>query len=352
MYPKKRKQNIILAILFLITILTCAVLYILGGRSVFSAFKTKITKYNNLRKEETLKFGFVTDIHCYAKENKKTNNWDLNWRCEEPLEHFVEKMNSDFKPDFVVEGGDFIDGRDDRAIDDFIELGEIYQQLEMPAYHVLGNHETRSFSKTKWLDLTGYEKPYYFFDIKNYRAIVLDGNYKLTMDGSIVDTSKEVEYYPAYFDQKQIDWLEDTLKEAEGREKLVFVHQPLISDTIGRDPSEFSPLAPKLRKIFSDYGVKAVFSGHIEEFCAIEDGGVQYYVLQGFHKNNERLKTDAQFKDAGVFSEVEIGDEVKVTVYHINENIKDEEDGDERDLVYASFELNQSTTPCNNSVIQ
>lgn len=342
----KCKKFILLAVAVL-TVFSAWICFV-GKRAPNLDSPDGLTGKSKLFGNEKLRIGFVTDIHCYAKENKEDGTWDLNWRCEEPSEFFIDKMNKDFKPDFVVEGGDFVDGRDDRSEEDFVQLGEIFRKLEMPFYHVMGNHETRGFSKDKWLELTGYEKPYYYFDVKKYRVIVLDGNNKPTLDGSIVDTSKEIEYYPAYFKEDQLIWLEKTLKESEGREIIVFVHQPLLSDTVGRDPNEFSPLAPKLRKLFSENGVRAVFSGHIEEFCTVEDGGVQYFVLQGFHKNNERLKTDDQFKDAGVFSEVEIGDKIEVKVYYIKENIRIKEDGDERELKYQSFDLNKETVPCNN----
>ena len=265
--------------------------------------------------QEILKFGFMTDAHCYADFDKVENEWVLNWRCKEPLEKFIHKMNGDFLPDFVLEGGDLTDGKDKRTTGTFVDAKAIFDQSDAPFYHVLGNHETRSFSKEEWRKITGYDKNYYYFDAKGYRMIVLDGNNKPSGDGS-VDTSYEERYYPGLIDSDQMKWLKDLLENSKDYEKIVFVHQPTFPTDAKKQNGLFVD-GEILRKMFSQNKVRAVFSGHVERMCYLVEDGVNYYVLQGFWKANGGLKEEYRFKDGGVFSEVTVNSgDVEVKVYH------------------------------------
>jgi predicted MPP superfamily phosphohydrolase len=292
---------------------------------------------------EPLKIGFITDAHCYADYNKKTGEWNLNWRCQKPLEFFVEKMNKEYKPDFVIDNGDLIDGKDNQSRETFIKASEIYNKINAPKYHVLGNHETRSFYKNDWLELVGYDKPYYYFDTKRYRIIVLDGNNKILPDGSVVGTSPEAESYPGLIDPDQMTWLENLFRESKNYQKIVFVHQPLAMEETKTQEQLFIK-GKELRELFSDNKVRAVFSGHIERFCLMRENGVDYYVSHGFWKANRGLKKNYQFKDEGFFSEILIEkDKIKVTAYH-NPEINDEDGTGE----YQSLEITPENANCSN----
>ncbi|MEA2006941.1 MAG: metallophosphoesterase [Patescibacteria group bacterium] len=305
---------------------------------IFSRSKTTQKKLAPLR------IGYITDAHCYSKINKENGKWEPNWRCKDPLNAFARQMNEEFKPNFVIEGGDLTDGRDDRPFESFLLAKELYEQVDAPKYHVLGNHEADNFPKEKWLETVGYKKAYYSFDVDGYRIFVLDGNYKPSTEEDPRPVGPdENKYYQGFIDQKQLRWLEKLLQKSNDFVKIVFVHQPPIDDAVGRNESEMMFNAKEVRAIFSKYQVRAVFSGHIEEFCALEADGVDYYVLQGFYKDNRRLEAHQRFKDAGVFSEVIItNDESKVKVYYV----------EERDGTLVSMSLNQETAVCNNSSVK
>ncbi len=274
--------------------------------------------------EDVLKIGFITDAHFNAEKKKKTKK--LHWRSREAMERFIEKMNNDFHPDLVIENGDFIDGKDKRSEETWKEANEMFKKAKAPTYHVLGNHETNSFEKEKWLKLTGYEKTYYFLDIdkKNigYRIIVLDGN-SLPDDS---DAGPEKHYYPGHIDKKQWQWLEDRLEEArrEKREVVVFIHQPPLSTDFFLNWGIF-PQGLRLHQLFKKYEVRAVFSGHIENLCNVKDGVTKYFVLQGFWKGKRYLKKEYRFKDAGAFYEISISpNDVKVIMEYrvFNDKVK------------------------------
>jgi DNA repair exonuclease SbcCD nuclease subunit len=261
-----------------------------------------------------LRVGIITDVQAYVRKNKQTGSWRLNWRIKGPLKRFVEKMNGKFKPDVVVDLGDFIDGKDHRGYETWQQAKKIINKLKMPVYHVLGNHETGRFEKSVWLNLTGYGNTYYYKDIKkgeiSYRLIMLDSNF--LPDGT--DTTPEKRYYPGHIDDKQWNWLEAVLKEARTEKKniLIFIHHPPLNLDSWPNWGIF-PQGKRLQELFGEYGVRAVFSGHVEQMCFKEDKQVKYFVLQGFWKDKEHLKKEYRFENAGNFYYVTITpDDIKV----------------------------------------
>jgi len=297
---------------------------------------------NNAQK--SLRFGFITDVHCYSKFNKDKNEWEVNWRCSRPMGEFVDRMNNDFDPDFVIENGDFVDGRDRLGEDGFLKAKSVFDKIEAPKFHVLGNHETNSFSKERWREIVGLEKTYYYFDLKGFRFIVLDGNNVYNPENlqEIIDMKPEMEphSYKGMMDDKQMGWLEGVLSESNDLKKIVFIHEPPLDETIGEIRGDIFVNPKPLRDLFSKNKVTAVFSGHIEEMCDVDVDGVQYFTFQGFHKKSPRLGKEDQYKDKGVFHQVVVtDDEIKIEMF-FSEGEKEP---------YRSIKFNQDTAVCNNS---
>lgn len=328
-----------LIILFFVGMIFCGFLFFYDKKQKENK-EQKITEEKEIERTN-LNFGFITDVHCYGKNDKKTNQWELNWRCKQPLDNFVNLMNNEFRPDFVIENGDMADGRDKQEELNFVRAKEIFDKLDSLHYHVLGNHETRGFLKNRWLELTGYDKPYYFFDVREYRIIVLDGNNKMDIDGQEIDTSPEKRSYPGYIDKEQMAWLENLLKESENYEKIVFIHQPPVESTTIKPPSLLFSNGEQIRKMFSRYKILAVFAGHIEEMCSLEYDNVKYYVLKGVHKDNRQLPEEHQYKDQGIFYEVAINKKNGIEIKMFR---KEKEDKD-----YQTLIVNEKTSVCNNA---
>jgi 3',5'-cyclic AMP phosphodiesterase CpdA len=202
----------------------------------------------------------------------------------------------------------------------------------------------RGFLKSDWLGFTGYDKPYYHIDIREYRLIVLDGNNKPGENGTSVETSPDLQYYPGHLDQEQKTWLENTLKSSSDKTVLVFVHQPPLEKTILKTSKDLFVEGDQIRGLFSQYGVKAVFSGHIEELCRIEEGGVEYYTLEGVHKNNRQLLSKDDYKDQGVFYEITITESGELGVKMFFKEKEAEE--------YNTFMVDGQTAICNNQSIE
>ncbi len=335
---KKRKYQIFIMILLLVAALIL-------GRQVFKNEKTRqASNFEKQDKKETVKIGFFTDAHCYSKqyEEETGDEWILNWRCAQPLEAFVNEMNNNYHPDVVIDGGDLVDGRDDRRLDTFLDSLEYFKKLKAPYFMVLGNHEVREFTKEEWLQILDYEKAYYFLDVKDLRIFILDGNYYLEGNQELAATPDN-EYNPGRINQEQLDWLKNNLEKSKDKRKMIFIHQPPIDSTTIRESDELLDNAKELRGVIAQHeDVLAVVSGHIEEFCTLEYDGIPYYVLQGAWKENKRLPKEHQFEEEGMFYEIEVReDEVEITALS---HLRDAEE-------LKTFKVNKETSICNNDSV-
>lgn len=247
------------------------------------------------------RIGFVTDAH-----SRVSKNGSVRLESKIPMFNFVSEMNNNFHPDFVVDGGDFIDGTGrfgSLSMKDYSAFSKIFETIEAPKYKVLGNHELRGMTKENWVKLSGYENSYYYFDYEKLRVIVFDSNLIPANDAEALKT-KEYE--------KEIVWLEETLKNSEGHKKIVFSHHPLVP---ALKKSTSIKRITELNNLLAKYGVRAVFSGHVEVPYYEKIEGVDYFVIPGFY----RSKATGMLWN-GSFSEISIGLKNAIKLFYKNEN--------------------------------
>lgn len=258
------------------------------------------------KKIEEIKIGFITDVHA---RRIKAEKGDLNVSSRTGLENFIARMNNNFHPDFAVQGGDLIEGtkrRGQASIDDFQLAKKYLEKLNVPIYHVNGNHDMRGFSKNEWIKLTNNNKNYYFFNHKNTRFIVLDGNENESV------AQKELngdDPYGYVMTNGQFEWLENVLAETKEKRKIIFIHYPPIikGGTRNMNPDQ----AQKLREIFSRHKVTAVFSGHAEILDFTELDSVRYFTIPGVNNSEDKK---VRWLDS--FAEIYVGNEARVRLYY------------------------------------
>lgn len=138
------------------------------------------------------------------------------------------------------------------------------------------------------------------------RIIVLDGNEE-------TKESREIggNYY--YMSEEQIDWLEKTLSESgKFTHKLVFIHFPVLeSQIVPTDKNINQNNAEKMTRLFKEYGVNAVFSGHAEILKFNEINSVRYFILPGVEKSKRR-----KVQWYGCFYEIYASEEIKVKMFY------------------------------------
>lgn len=260
---------------------------------------------------EPIRFGIVTDIHySIAPDNHNLNRYYR--QSLDKLEEFVEVMNQT-KVDFIVEIGDLKDqGTPPKEAETLLFLRDIeavLRKFEGPVYHVLGNHDHDSISKTQFLKgirNTGFEETrnYYSFTRKGIHFIVLDANYEA--DGKEYDHGK-FDWTKAYLPPEQLVWLKSELH-LHSEPILVFVHHQLDSPRV-EDLRHCPVNSNEVRAILEDSGkVAAVFQGHYHKGSINYINGICYYTLKalvegsGPENNNYaivKIETDGMIKIKG-----------------------------------------------------
>ncbi len=224
----------------------------------------------------TARFGIITDAH-YA------NRQYSNRFCSESLDKITECVDLMNKQEvnFLIELGDFKD-QDDPPVEantiTYLQAAEAaLQRFTGATYHVLGNHDMDSISKSQFLahvENTGIasDASYYSFDVNGLHFVVLDVNY--TSSGAAYDHGN-YSWTDALIPPAELSWLRQDLDSAKGP-VIVFVHQLL--DGTG---SYYVGNAAAVRQILEACGkVLAVFQGHHHTGAYSQLRGIHYYTLK------------------------------------------------------------------------
>jgi|GEM_PF-318756 len=258
--------------------------------------------------EEACRIGLITDIH--ASYSKSSPAFIRN-ESALPLRAFTKHMNEVFRPDVVLELGDFIDGSEDnneRAMETYKATEKLFTDVDVPTLHVMGNHEVRGggITERQWLDFAKQDRTYYAYSCKDTDIIVLDGN------NAEIRKQTGKQFEGVYFvDDAQMKWLSQTLEKSTAKKKLVFIHEPLSKrnelqslSRVSGDKDLRSEDVEKLQALFKKYNVEAVFSGHVEVLEYQMMDNTASYILPGIHKSkNLAVKWLQSFYEITVPSE-------------------------------------------------
>ena len=198
---------------------------------------------------ENLRLGLITDFHRDAIHDS-----DLR------LQTFLEEMNR-VEVHAKIQLGDFAIPKP--ANTSFIAS---FNQGNIPAYHVLGNHDMdEGYSKEQAVQVFGMPSAYYAQVIQGIRILVLDGNEL----GS--QTTKGG--YASYIGKVQQDWLNQQL--ADSNEPVMIIsHQPIAGIyTIDN--------AVEIQNLLSAHASKIILAinghAHVDQFLKVD--GVSYLHL-------------------------------------------------------------------------
>jgi|TARA_B110000495_G_C22984550_1_gene579140 manganese-dependent ADP-ribose/CDP-alcohol diphosphatase len=230
------------------------------------------------------RFGAVADCQ-YCEATSKVRKYNLS---PKKLTACVEHYNK-MELSFVVHLGDFID----RDFASFDKVVSIYNRLNAPHYHVLGNHDFSVADDKKALvpAKLGLKQRYYDFTRKGWRFIVIDGN-DVSLHAWPKDdprTKAASRYHrslkprpPSWngaLGDEQLKWIEAKLKAATKAKELVmlFCHFPVY-------PKNGHNLwnAGALTELLSRYPcVAAYVNGHNHAGNYGQSDGIHYLTLKG-----------------------------------------------------------------------
>jgi len=261
------------------------------------------------RNSGDLKVGFITDLHV------RSNSIENGGRIIKPffresINRFVEKMNNEFVPDFIVVNGDVIEGTgrsSDIGMRELTLIQRYFERTSIPKHWVIGNHDLRSVDKKQWQEALNINYLRKSFEAGEYKIFILDSNF----DDRDKDIVPDVYYARGRISERQIAWLEKELGKTD-KKSIVFIHHPPLWNTDGKKNGNFPSNALKLQEIFSRNNVLAVFAGHIEDLYFQEIDGVNYFVSPGLVKNK---------KYQGTFSEITIKEnEMSIDLSYLKED--------------------------------
>ena len=224
-----------------------------------------------------IRFGMVTDCHYADREPGGSRHYRESL---DKLAECVQFMNGQ-DLDFLIELGDLKDQGEPpdeaQTLDYLQQIEEVFAQFGGPRYHVLGNHDMDSISKTQFMaraENTGIpaDQTYYSFDAKGIHYVVLDANY--TGGGADYDHGN-FDWTDANISGGQLDWLHGDLEKAVSP-TVVFCHQRL--DGAG---DLFVNNADPVRAALEASGkVLGVFHGHHHAGDYTLINGIHYYTLK------------------------------------------------------------------------
>jgi len=260
------------------------------GFAVFLLFC--LTAFSWAEKSEyKFSFGAIADCQYCQAPGRGIRKYSAS---KEKLKQCVEHFNRE-NLSFVIHLGDFID----RNFSSFDEILPIYNSLNAPGYHVLGNHdfEVADDYKDQVPQKLGMPSKYYDFKIRNWRFICLDGN-----DLSFIAYPKGSERYQkseAYYREKkirspkwnggvgeeQLNWLRKTLERAEDSEEKValFCHFPVYP----ADPHNLWNAKEVIALLEEFSCVKAYINGHNHKGKYGIKNGIHYLTCKGMVDTNE-----------------------------------------------------------------
>ena len=170
----------------------------------------------------------------------------------------MQAWRGKFPFDFVIMLGDNMYGsqRPKDFVDKFENPYKPLLDAGVKFYAALGNHDNQTNRFYKPWNMNG--ERYYAYSKRNAKFFVLDSD---------------------YMDPKQLQWIENELKNARDDWKIVYFHHPLYSSG-GRHGSEID-LRVVLEPMFLKYGVNVVYSGHDHIYERIKPQKGIYYFVAG-----------------------------------------------------------------------
>ena len=235
--------------------------------------------------EDYFSFGVIADCQYCNVESSGVRKYA---QSDAKLEECVKHLNAT-ELAYTIHLGDFID----RDWESFDVVNPIYQELNMPKYHVLGNHDfsVRDDKKHQVRQKLRMPAPYYQFKVGNWRFVVLNGN-DISYH-AYPKNSKKYRFADEYYSQKnikspkwngaigekQMKWLERVLSKASkwNEQVAVFCHFPIYPENVHNLWN-----ADIVVSILERYScVKAYINGHNHKGNYGEKNGIHYLTLKG-----------------------------------------------------------------------
>lgn len=219
--------------------------------------------------QDGFSFLHLTDMHVRRKR-----------QGHKGYEACIDAVNAkETTSEFVIMGGDLAFDGNYTPKEEFIDQIDLYKgisdQLKVPYYHCIGNHDVLGWNsrrkvpvddpdlgKKLIMDRLAMEKSYYSFNYKNWHFVVMDSIYPVM--------AAHGPSYKAKFGEEQLEWLRFDLGRNFGMPTVIVTHIAAFCHLgqMNGDP-EFNAVGHMVvedtqdfRHIIERHNVKAVLQGH------------------------------------------------------------------------------------------
>ena len=217
--------------------------------------------------EPNFSFAAISDTHVTGFLLGH-NNWNY-------FRALNQIMDVEPAVDLIINNGDITDNGSEKEYRVLNQIEGLIRNLP-PVYYSIGNHDSdknrSDFEqlRTRFLEQTGTDEVYYSF-VENGCTFIILGN-----EGAV--GSDDPDY--AYLSETQLEWLDQTLSEAEGF-AFVFVHQPLFETVAATYEVSDLSASDEVKEIVSKYPNTLVISGHTHRSLSgtvalVKDGNAGY----------------------------------------------------------------------------
>lgn len=253
---------------------------------------------------QTFEIGVIADCQYCSDPGTGVRKYSMS---KIKLSRCVRHFNS-LNLSYVIHLGDFID----REYESYEVVKPIYDSLQFPAYHVLGNHDfsVADEYKEEIPQKLGIPNRFDFFDHQGWRFIILDGN-DLSFHAYPENAERWRETSRYYEEHKltsprwngaigdeQLQWLDERLAEAEtsGLKVMLYCHFPVFPENI-HNLWNANELLEQLTKYSC---VKAYVNGHNHEGNYGVYKGIHCLTLKGMVDTEETSYAVFLFSDSTI----------------------------------------------------
>ena len=226
-----------------------------------------------------MRFAVINDIHHGREELSKGVNRKLSRYSKELLIEFIEKMNTEIKPDFLVQLGDVVqDANYEEDTKNFKEVVNELKKLNCPVYHLVGNHDYLNIPEKELLTILNYKTFWYSCDNDKYHLIFLYSRQRPKNNITVSD--------------EQVRWFSKDLEETN-KKTLIFIHHSLANQNIkgnfwfdGRPDHCLVKQREEIRALIENSGkVIAVFNAHLHWNNITVHKCIPYITVQSLVEN-------------------------------------------------------------------
>ena len=224
-------------------------------------------------------FAVISDSHIRLQEGVEEGGYASNRLTIERANYVAQCVNA-LQPHFVVHLGDLVHPIPTLSIhEEAVEkAAKIFAQIEAPFYVLAGNHDIGD-KPNGWLPAPVVEENSHHVFAKHWGPLTQSFAVKechfICLDTSIMNSGFARE-------QAQRIWFENELREAKDKSLriIIFMHYPLfICDP--DEPTHYDNVDQPARdwhlQLFKQYGIEAVFSGHVHNVFVGIDKSIIYY---------------------------------------------------------------------------